>query len=92
MLAQLTASAQVEREMGTLPFVILYFAAGIFGFVFSFAPVLRIEIDYFLPVTFLVPTSHWLVPHPLVPVARYSEQLQYVYAFYLKTQPPDGRI
>ncbi|OJT10109.1 hypothetical protein TRAPUB_13465, partial [Trametes pubescens] len=31
MFAQLTASAQIEREMGTLPFLILYSAAGIFG-------------------------------------------------------------
>ncbi|KAI0639673.1 rhomboid-domain-containing protein [Trametes polyzona] len=31
MLAQLTASAQVEREMGTLSFLVLYAAAGIFG-------------------------------------------------------------
>nr|VWO94210.1 Rhomboid protein 2 (EC [Ganoderma boninense] len=31
MLAQLTVSAQVEREMGTIAFLILYFAAGIFG-------------------------------------------------------------
>ncbi|KAH9846838.1 rhomboid-domain-containing protein [Lenzites betulinus] len=31
MLAQLTASAQVEREMGTLSFLVLYMAAGIFG-------------------------------------------------------------
>ncbi|KAI0721378.1 rhomboid family-domain-containing protein [Cerioporus squamosus] len=31
MLAQCTASAQVEREMGTPGFLILYFAAGIFG-------------------------------------------------------------
>ncbi|KAH9944507.1 rhomboid-domain-containing protein [Epithele typhae] len=31
MLAQLTLSAQVEREMGTLPFLVLYTAAGIFG-------------------------------------------------------------
>ena len=31
MLAQLTASAQVEREMGTISFLVLYAAAGIFG-------------------------------------------------------------
>ncbi|KAI8980745.1 rhomboid family-domain-containing protein [Trametes punicea] len=31
MSAQLTASAQVEREMGTISFLILYAAAGIFG-------------------------------------------------------------
>ncbi|KAI0361329.1 rhomboid-domain-containing protein [Trametes cingulata] len=31
MVAQLTASAQVEREMGTLSFLVLYMAAGIFG-------------------------------------------------------------
>ncbi|KAI0283353.1 hypothetical protein BGY98DRAFT_1087836 [Russula aff. rugulosa BPL654] len=31
MLAQLTASAQIEREMGSGGFFILYFAAGIFG-------------------------------------------------------------
>lgn len=33
MLAQLTASAQVEREMGTISFLVLYAAAGIFGYV-----------------------------------------------------------
>jgi len=31
MLAQMTVSAQVERDMGSLPFVILYMASGIFG-------------------------------------------------------------
>jgi len=31
MIAQLTLSAQVEREMGSGGFIILYFAAGIFG-------------------------------------------------------------
>jgi len=31
MLAQLTVSAQVEREMGSLGFIVVYFAAGIFG-------------------------------------------------------------
>ncbi|EKM61250.1 uncharacterized protein PHACADRAFT_134676 [Phanerochaete carnosa HHB-10118-sp] len=31
MLAQLTASAEVEKEMGSAGFLILYFAAGIFG-------------------------------------------------------------
>ncbi|KAI0080317.1 rhomboid-domain-containing protein [Panus rudis PR-1116 ss-1] len=31
MLAQLTASAEVEREMGSAGFFILYFATGIFG-------------------------------------------------------------
>jgi membrane associated rhomboid family serine protease len=31
MLAQLTASAQIEREMGSGGFFVLYFAAGIFG-------------------------------------------------------------
>ncbi|WWC91298.1 uncharacterized protein L201_006241 [Kwoniella dendrophila CBS 6074] len=33
MLAQITAAAQVEREMGTLPFLIVYLAGGIYGFV-----------------------------------------------------------
>ena len=32
MLAQMTASAQVEREMGSIAFLVLYFAAGIFGY------------------------------------------------------------
>jgi len=31
MAAQLTASAEVEREMGSIGFLVLYFAAGIFG-------------------------------------------------------------
>ncbi|KAH9947152.1 rhomboid-domain-containing protein [Amylocystis lapponica] len=31
MLAQLTVSAQVEREMGSITFLILYMASGIFG-------------------------------------------------------------
>ncbi|KAI0961898.1 hypothetical protein AcW1_000859 [Taiwanofungus camphoratus] len=31
MLAQLTTSAQVEREMGSLTFLVLYMASGIFG-------------------------------------------------------------
>ncbi|GJE85705.1 rhomboid family intramembrane serine protease [Phanerochaete sordida] len=31
MLAQLTASAEVEKEMGSIGFIILYLAAGIFG-------------------------------------------------------------
>ncbi|KAG6883269.1 hypothetical protein C0992_009237 [Termitomyces sp. T32_za158] len=31
MLAQLTLSAQIEREMGSAGFFITYFAAGIFG-------------------------------------------------------------
>ena len=34
MLAQMMISAQVEREMGSVGFFILYFAAGIFGYVF----------------------------------------------------------
>ena len=33
MLAQITAAAQVEREMGTIPFLITYLAGGIYGFV-----------------------------------------------------------
>ncbi|WWC64118.1 uncharacterized protein I303_106726 [Kwoniella dejecticola CBS 10117] len=33
MLAQITAAAQVEREMGTIPFLIVYMAGGIYGFV-----------------------------------------------------------
>ncbi|ORY26257.1 hypothetical protein BCR39DRAFT_470533 [Naematelia encephala] len=33
MLAQVTAGAQIEREMGTIPFLIVYFAGGIYGFV-----------------------------------------------------------
>ena len=32
MLAQLTVSAEVERDMGSIAFVIVYFAAGIFGY------------------------------------------------------------
>lgn len=32
MLAQVTAAAQVEREMGTIPFLIVYMAGGIYGF------------------------------------------------------------
>ncbi|KAK7694953.1 hypothetical protein QCA50_002141 [Cerrena zonata] len=35
MLAQVTVAAQVEREMGSAGFFILYFAAGIFGNVFG---------------------------------------------------------
>jgi membrane associated rhomboid family serine protease len=31
MLAQLTAAAEIEREMGSAGFFILYFTAGIFG-------------------------------------------------------------
>ncbi|OXH49895.1 hypothetical protein J004_03928 [Cryptococcus neoformans] len=33
MLVQITASAQVEREMGTVPFLIVYMLGGIYGFV-----------------------------------------------------------
>lgn len=33
MVAQITAGAQVEREMGTVPFLIVYMAGGIYGFV-----------------------------------------------------------
>ncbi|WWC73184.1 uncharacterized protein I206_107150 [Kwoniella pini CBS 10737] len=33
MIAQITAAAQVEREMGTIPFLIVYMAGGIYGFV-----------------------------------------------------------
>ena len=33
MIAQVLAAAQVEREMGTIPFLIVYFAGGIYGFV-----------------------------------------------------------
>ncbi|WVQ93311.1 hypothetical protein IAU59_000379 [Kwoniella sp. CBS 9459] len=33
MLAQITAGAQVEKEMGTIPFLIVYVAGGIYGFV-----------------------------------------------------------
>ena len=33
MLAQVVAAAQVEREMGTIPFLIVYMAGGIYGFV-----------------------------------------------------------
>ncbi|WVO22751.1 uncharacterized protein IAS62_004087 [Cryptococcus decagattii] len=33
MLVQITASAQVEREMGTIPFLIVYMLGGIYGFV-----------------------------------------------------------
>ncbi|KIP12521.1 hypothetical protein PHLGIDRAFT_81751 [Phlebiopsis gigantea 11061_1 CR5-6] len=35
MLAQLTASAEIEKEMGSAGFFIVYFAAGIFGNVFG---------------------------------------------------------
>ncbi|KAI0033415.1 hypothetical protein K488DRAFT_77908 [Vararia minispora EC-137] len=35
MLAQLTSGAQVEREMGSAGFLLLYFAAGIFGNIFG---------------------------------------------------------
>ena len=31
MLAQLTASAQIEKEMGSGGFLLTYFAAGVFG-------------------------------------------------------------
>jgi len=31
MLAQLTAGAEIERDMGSGGFIVLYFAAGIFG-------------------------------------------------------------
>lgn len=34
MIAQLTVSAQLEREMGSGGFFLTYFAAGIFGYVF----------------------------------------------------------
>ncbi|WVR09136.1 hypothetical protein IAU60_006198 [Kwoniella sp. DSM 27419] len=33
MVVQITAAAQVEREMGTIPFLVVYFAGGIYGFV-----------------------------------------------------------
>jgi len=33
MIAQITAGAQVEREMGTIPFLLVYFAGGIYGFI-----------------------------------------------------------
>ncbi|WVO18280.1 hypothetical protein L204_105992 [Cryptococcus depauperatus] len=33
MLVQITAAAQVEREMGTVPFLITYMMGGIYGFV-----------------------------------------------------------
>ncbi|WVQ81172.1 hypothetical protein IAT38_003294 [Cryptococcus sp. DSM 104549] len=33
MFAQVTAAAQVEREMGTIPFLIVYMVGGIYGFV-----------------------------------------------------------
>ncbi|WWD21085.1 hypothetical protein CI109_105566 [Kwoniella shandongensis] len=33
MVAQVTAAAQVEREMGTVPFLLVYMAGGIYGFV-----------------------------------------------------------
>lgn len=37
MLAQLTLSAQIEREMGSGGFILTYFAAGIFGYVNFFS-------------------------------------------------------
>lgn len=33
MLAQVLVGAQVEREMGTVPFLIVYLAGGVYGFV-----------------------------------------------------------
>lgn len=33
MVAQVLAAAQVEREMGTIPFLMVYMAGGIYGFV-----------------------------------------------------------
>lgn len=33
MLVQIIVSAQVEREMGTIPFLIVYMLGGIYGFV-----------------------------------------------------------
>ncbi len=33
MVAQLLAASQVEREMGTIPFLMVYMAGGIYGFV-----------------------------------------------------------
>jgi membrane associated rhomboid family serine protease len=36
MLAQWFLSAQIEREMGSVGFIITYFAAGIFGYVLEY--------------------------------------------------------
>lgn len=33
MVAQITAGAIVEREMGTIPYLIVYFAGGVYGFI-----------------------------------------------------------
>ncbi|KAK7064295.1 rhomboid-like protein [Favolaschia claudopus] len=67
MLAQLTVSAQVEREMGTGGFFITYFAAGIFGNVLgaNFALVARPSIGASgsifgcIAVTWVDLFAHW---------------------------------
>lgn len=45
MLAQMTLSAQIEREMGSGGFLITYFAAGIFGYVTLFYTKLLLSSD-----------------------------------------------
>ena len=43
MLGQMTVSGQVEQEMGSIPFIILYMSSGIFGSVVNTAENTRVN-------------------------------------------------
>ncbi|KAJ7630858.1 rhomboid family-domain-containing protein [Roridomyces roridus] len=80
MLAQLTVSAQVEREMGSVGFFLTYFAAGIFGNVLgaNFALVGRPSVGASgaifgtVAVTWVDLFAHWRYHYPPCPQGSFS--------------------
>jgi len=76
MIAQMTLSAQIEREMGSSGFLITYLAAGIFGYArhecYASHETLTSLVEMFSVVT-----SRWSVFHPWVQVEPSLALLQY---------------
>lgn len=76
MIAQMTLSAHIEREMGSTGFLITYLAAGIFGYVhlasYAIFETLTLSVEMFL-----VETSHWSAFRLWVPVEPSSALLRY---------------
>jgi len=76
MIAQMTLSAHIEREMGSTGFLITYLAAGIFGYVHleshAISETLTLSVEMFS-----VETSHWSAFRLWVPVEPSSALLRY---------------
>jgi len=76
MIAQMTLSAQIEREMGSTGFLITYLAAGVFGYARHECHTSH-ETLTMLVEMFSVVTSHWSVFRLWVQVEPSSALLQY---------------